>query len=66
MSHPFGDLISQHLNRKHGLSQNKLAEGIDQDASVVSHMCKGRRLSGPLARERVIHIIQWFHVQGAI
>jgi hypothetical protein len=24
MSHPFGDLISQHLHRKHGLSQDEL------------------------------------------
>jgi hypothetical protein len=24
MSHPFGDLLSQHLHRKHGLSQAKL------------------------------------------
>lgn len=28
MSHPFGDLLSQHLHRKHGLSQAKLTEGI--------------------------------------
>jgi len=33
-SHPFGDLITQYLSRKHGLSQNKLAEGILQDPAV--------------------------------
>jgi hypothetical protein len=66
MSHPFGDLIRQHLNRKHGLSQNKLAAGIDQDPSVISNMCRGKRLSGKQARERVIDIIQWFHTKGVL
>ncbi len=41
MSHLFGDLISQHLHRKHGLSQAKLAEGILQDPSIIGKMCKG-------------------------
>ncbi len=27
MSHPFGDLVSQHLHRRHSLSQSKLAAG---------------------------------------
>ena len=66
MSHPFGDLVTQHLNRKHGLSQNKLAEGIDQDPAVISAMCNGRRLSGRQARERVLAIIGWFVEQGVL
>ena len=51
MSHSFGDLLSQHLHRKHGLSQSKLAEGILQDPSIIGKMCKGQRLTGPQARE---------------
>ena len=66
MSHPFGDLISQHLSRKHGLSQNKLAMGIDQDPAVISGMCHGRRLHGSLARERVLAIIDWLEGQGVL
>ena len=45
MSHPFGDLVSQHLHRKHGLSQAKLAEGILQDPSIIGKMCKGDRIA---------------------
>jgi hypothetical protein len=60
MSHPFGDLVTRYRSRKHGLSQNKLAEGIDQDPAVISAMCNGRRLSGRQARERVLAIIRWF------
>ena len=57
MSHPFGDLLTQHLHRKHGLSQSKLAAGILQSPSIVSEMCQGKRLNGPQARERVVAII---------
>jgi hypothetical protein len=60
MSHPFGDLVHQHLNRKQGFSRNKLADGIGQDPSVISRMCHGQRLSGPLARDRVLSIITYF------
>jgi hypothetical protein len=35
VSHPFGDLIRQHLSRRHGLSQNKLADAIGQNPSVI-------------------------------
>ena len=66
MSHPFGDLVTQHLSRKHGLSQNQLADGIGQDPAVISAMCNGRRLSGPQARERVVAIVGWLHAQGAL
>lgn len=66
MGHPFGDLISQYLHRKHGLSQAKLAEGILQAPTVISGMCKGRRLTGPQARERVVAIIGWLQTQGAL
>ncbi len=66
MSHPFGDLLSQYLHRKHGLSQFKLANAILQSPSVISEMCKGKRLTGPLARERVVAIIRWLNQQGAL
>ena len=66
MSHPFGDLLSQYLHRKHGLSQSKLADGIMQPPSVISEMCKGQRLTGPQARARVMAIIDWLHRQGAL
>jgi predicted ATPase len=66
MSHEFGDLLSQHLHRRHGLSQSKLAAGILQQPSVITGMCQGRRLRGPAARERVIAIIGWLREQGAL
>jgi hypothetical protein len=66
LGHPFGDLISQYLHRKHGLSQARLAEGILQPPSVISEMCQGKRLTGPQARERVIAIAGWLAQQGAL
>jgi tetratricopeptide (TPR) repeat protein len=66
VSHPFGNLVSQHLHRKHALSQSKLAAGILQAPAVVTAMCQGRRLTGPRARERVVSIIGWLHQQGAL
>jgi predicted ATPase len=66
MSHPFGDLLSQHLHRKHGLSQSRLAEGILQDPSIIGKMCKGQRLTGSQARDRVLAIIHWLCQQGAL
>jgi predicted ATPase len=66
MSHPLGDLLSQHLHRKHGLSQARLAEGILQDPSIIGKMCKGERLTGSHARERVVAIIGWLHTQGVL
>jgi len=66
MSHPFGDLIKQHLNKKHGLSQSKLARGIGQDPAVITKMCQGKRLSGIQARERVAAIIDWLHQEDAL
>jgi len=66
MSHPFGDRLSQHLHRKHGLSQSKLAAGILQDPSIIGKMCKGQRLSGPQARERILAIINWLREQTVL
>jgi len=66
MSHPFGDLLSQHLHRKHGLSQAKLAAGILQSPSIITDMSQGKRLSGPQARERVTAIIDWLQQQGVL
>jgi hypothetical protein len=65
-SHPFGDLLKQHLNRRQGLSQNKLAVGIDVDPAVISDMSHGRRLNGPSARARVLAMIRWLHAQEVL
>jgi hypothetical protein len=66
MSHPFGDLVSQHLARKHGLSQNKLADCMGQRATVISEMCHGKRLTGPQSRERVLECIRCLHGAQAL
>ncbi len=66
MSHPFGDLLTQHLHRKHGLSQAKLADGILQTPSIISEMCQGKRLRGQQARERVTAIIGWLRTQAVL
>jgi len=52
MSHPFGDLVTKHLHRKHGLSQNKLADALHLDPAIITDMCHGRRLTGKTARPR--------------
>ena len=66
MSHPFGDLLTQYLHRKHGLSQAKLAAGILQTPSIISEMSQGKRLTGPQARQRLTEIIDWLQQQGAL
>ena len=66
MSHPFGNLLSQHLHREHGLSQSKLAAGILQDPAIIAKMCKGQRLTGLQARERVVAIVDWLRAQGTL
>lgn len=66
MSHPFGDLLSQYLHRRHGLSQARLAEGILQDPAVITKMCKGERLTGFQARERVLAMIDWLRRQDTL
>ncbi len=66
MSHPFGDLLWQHLIRKRGLSQNKLAMGVNQDPAVIARMCNGKALTGQQARERIVQIAEWLHEQGVL
>jgi hypothetical protein len=66
VSHPFGDLLTQYLHRKHGLSQSKLAAGILQPPSIISEMCQGKRLRGAQVRERVTAILAWLQQQGAL
>src|SRR5438045_9512668 len=66
MNHQFGDLVWQHLVRKRGLSQNKLAVGINQDRAVITRMCNGKALTGPQSRERVVAIIEWLHQEGVL
>jgi plasmid maintenance system antidote protein VapI len=65
-SHPFGDLLRQYLHRKHGLSQNKLANDMYVSPGIISKMCKGERLDGPSARARIIQIIDWLCQQEVI
>lgn len=66
MSHPFGDRLSQYLHRKNGLTQAKLAAGIIQEPSIISRMCRGQRLNGPQARERIVAIIDWLRQCGVL
>jgi predicted ATPase len=66
VSHPFGDLLTQYLHRKHGLSQGKLAAGILQAPSIISEMCQGKRLRGAQERERVTAILAWLQQQDAL
>lgn len=57
----FGMVLSRYLQRNPTLNRDRMAHGIQQDPAVVTDMCKGRRLSGPRARERVLSIIRWLH-----
>lgn len=66
MSHRFGDLLRQHLSRKHGLTQTKLAEGILQEPAIITRMAQGQRLTGKQARERVVTIIDWLYREGVL
>lgn len=66
MSHPFGDLLTRYASRKHGLSQNRIADTAELEASVLSRMCCGERLSGPRARERVLRVILALLRHGAL
>lgn len=66
MEHPFGVLLRRHLSRKRGLSQMKLATGIHQPPFIITLMCKGQRLTGPNARNRVLGIIGWLNQEGVL
>lgn len=57
MGHRFGDLIDEYRHRKQGLSLEKLAEGAGISREVLGRMRKGKRLTGPQARERITSII---------
>ena len=57
-THPFGALLGRLRARKKGLTQSKLAEMTGYDPAVITRMCRGKQdLTGPQARERVIHVI---------
>lgn len=60
MAHSFGDLLKRYLNRKHGLSQSKLAEAVYVDPAVITRMCQGKGLN----RDRILDIIVWFQQQA--
>ncbi len=57
--HPFGELLSRLRARKPGLTQAKLAELTGYDLAVIARMGQGQKdLTGPLARERILRVIQ--------
>jgi serine/threonine-protein kinase len=62
-SRTFGDLIQQHLHRKHGLSQNRLAIDLNVSASLISKICRGKRNAD---RELILSIIKWLYGQDVI
>lgn len=66
MSHPFGTLLTNYRSRKHGLSQARLAEEIGYDPAVITLMCKGRNLTGAVARERVVALLAALQTHGVI
>src|SRR5262249_14880260 len=66
MSHPFGELVWHHLVRKRGLSQNKLALGINQDRAVITRMFNGKALTGPQSRDRIVAIIEWLYTEAVL
>ncbi|MFQ3630436.1 ATP-binding protein [Roseiflexus sp.] len=55
----FGMTLSRYLLRNPHLTRDQLASGINQDPAVITDMCKGRRLTGLQARQRVLHMIAW-------
>ena len=62
----FGDHLSQYCSRKHGLSQGQIADLADLAPSTVSRMCRGKRLTGRKARERVLRIIFAMYKEGVL
>jgi len=62
----FGDLLTHYRSRKHGLSQNRLAELSGVAAPILSNMCHGDRLTGTYARERVLRIVFALFKEGVV
>lgn len=62
----FGATLSRYLLRNPHLTRDQLAAGINQDPAVITDMCKGRRLSGLQARQRVLRMIAWLHEHRAL
>lgn len=56
MPYTIGDLIKQHLSRRHGLSQARLAVGVSVDDAVITRICRGTRKP---SRALLLRIIQW-------
>jgi len=63
---PFGATLSRYLLRNPHLTRDQLAAGIHQDPAVITDMCKGRRLTGFQARQRILRIIAWLHENKAL
>lgn len=62
----FGLVLSRYFQRDPALTRDRMAQGIQQDPAVITDMCKGRRLNGPRARERVLAIIGWLYEHQAL
>ena len=43
MGHSFGNLLSQYRDRKHGLSQTRLAQLAGYHPAVLVRMCQGKK-----------------------
>src|SRR5215475_1487359 len=56
----FGQVLKGHLKRK-GLSQARLAEEAGIDRAIITHMIKGKRLTGPSTRRHLLAIIEALH-----
>lgn len=56
----FGEMLRGHLGRK-GLSQARLAEEMGIDRAIITHMIKGKRLTGPSTRRHLLAIVEALH-----
>lgn len=64
-THPFGQKLQEYLQQA-AITQAQLAQAIEVDATVISHMKRGKRLTGEGARERVLKIIEAFYEQDVL
>lgn len=66
-THPFGELLGKLRARKPGLTQARLAKLAGYDPAVITRMGQGKQdLTGPQARERVIHLIHALNTCGVL
>lgn len=63
MPYTIGDLIKQHLSRRHGLNQARLAAGVNVDDAIITRICKGTRHPN---RDLILRIIQWMRAKDIL